>query len=131
MSELTEGVSWLAVIISFVLSFMLGWLWFSPKFFGTPWANGVIGVNIEEGECGKPPALAMITQAFGVFGLAWIIGVCASYNALSTTILIVLTIIFLIISNGKFAMKSNSSVMIESGYIIAMTIIMIICQGLF
>ena len=31
MNELTMDVNWLAVGIGTVLSFMLGWLWYSPK----------------------------------------------------------------------------------------------------
>ena len=129
MSELTDAINWLAVIVSFVLSFMLGWLWFSPKLFGKKWADGVPGVSMEE-DCGKPPALAMISQALGVFCLAWLIGVTASYNALATAMLITLTIILLIISNGKFANKSTTAVFIEAAYIIDMVIIMVICQAL-
>lgn len=34
MGELTTGVSWLAVIIGAIASFVLGWLWYSPKLFG-------------------------------------------------------------------------------------------------
>ncbi len=41
MTELTANVNWLAVIIGFVLSFALGWLWYSPKLFGVKWAEGV------------------------------------------------------------------------------------------
>ncbi len=130
MDELTVGVNWLAVIISFVLSFMLGWLWFSPKLFGKKWADGVPGVSMEDDCGGKPPALAMITQALGVFGFAWLVGVTASYNALVTLMLIVITIILLIISNGKFANKSNTAVIIEAAYILDMVIIMAICQAL-
>ena len=128
MNELTDAVSWQAVVVSFILSFMLGWLWFSPKLFGKKWADGVPGVSMED-TGGKPPALAMITQALGVFGLAWVIGVTASYNALATTILIAVTLILLIISNGKFANKSTSAVLIEAAYIVDMVIIMVICQA--
>lgn len=129
MNELTDAVNWQAVIVSFVLSFVLGWLWFSPKLFGKKWADGVPGVSMED-DCGKPPALAMITQALGVFGLAWVIGVTASYNALATAILISVTLVLLIISNGKFANKSNTAVIIEAAYIIDMVIIMVVCQAL-
>ena len=118
------------MIISFILSFLLGWLWFSPKFLGTPWANGVPGVDLEN--CNeKPVALAMITQALGTFGLAWVIGISISYNALFTSLLIVTTIILLIISNGKFALKNNTAVLIEAGYIATMATIMLACQYLF
>ena len=30
MAELTEGVNWLDVGVSTVLSFLLGWAWYSP-----------------------------------------------------------------------------------------------------
>ena len=41
MGELTTGVSWLAVIVGAVVSFLVGWLWYSPKLFGPKWAEGV------------------------------------------------------------------------------------------
>ena len=129
IGELTDAINWLAVIVSFILSFLLGWLWFSPKLFGKKWADGVPGVSMED-NCGKPPALAMITQALGIFCLAWLIGITASYNALATTILIAVTVILLIISNGKFANKSTMAVVIEAAYILDMVIIMVICQAL-
>jgi hypothetical protein len=39
MEEITANVNWLAVIVGAVLSFVLGWLWYSPKLFGTKWAE--------------------------------------------------------------------------------------------
>ncbi len=39
MSELVDGLSWLAVISGFVLSFLLGWVWYSPGLFGKKWAE--------------------------------------------------------------------------------------------
>ncbi len=126
MLDLLEGVNFIAVIVSFVISFMLGWLWFSPKLFGTQWANGVPGISLDN-DC-KPPALAMITQALGVFGLAWLFGISKFHNSAMVMILMVATLILLIISNGKFADKSNTAVTVEATYIVAMSIIMYICQ---
>ena len=40
MGEITIGVSWLAVLAGAVLSFLVGWLWYGPKLFGTKWAEG-------------------------------------------------------------------------------------------
>lgn len=128
MNELIEGVSWIAVVVSFVLSFLLGWLWFSPKLFGNKWAEGV-GVSLADGS--EMPALAMLTQALGTFGLAWLVGITAANNALLTIILVLLTIMLLIVSNGKFAQKSNAAVTIEALFILAMGIIMVVCQGIF
>ena len=41
MDELTNDVSWLAVAVGAVVSFLVGWLWYSPKLFGPKWAEGV------------------------------------------------------------------------------------------
>ena len=128
MHELTEGVSWAGVIVSFVLSFLLGWLWYSPKMFGKQWAEGV-GVSLSDGS--SMPVSAMATQAIGTFCLAWLFGITASNNALLSMLLIFVTIILLIISNGKYAQKSNLAVVIETAYISAMGLVMLVCQGLF
>jgi hypothetical protein len=40
MAEITENVNWIAVTVGAVLAFLLGWLWYSPKLFGTKWAEG-------------------------------------------------------------------------------------------
>lgn len=128
MNELIEGVSWIGVVVSFVLSFLLGWLWYSPILFGKKWAKGV-GVSITNGS--SMPAFAMISQALGTFGLAWLFGITAAKDALLTVILILFTLILLIVSNGKYAQKSNSAVGIEAAHIFVMGIVMIICQGIF
>ena len=65
MHELTEGVSWAGVVSGFVVSFLLGWLWYSPRGFGRVWAEGA---HVTMG--GPFPAFAMVTQALGTFGLA-------------------------------------------------------------
>ena len=128
MNELTAGVSWMGVVVGFVLSFLLGWLWYSPKLFGKKWADGV---GIEMGDGSTMPAFAMITQALATFGLAWLFGITASNNALYTIILIVVTLILFIVSNGKYAQKNNTAIAIEAAYIFAMGLVMVICQGIF
>ncbi len=127
MSELTEGVSWVAVVVGFVASFLLGWIWYNPKVFGTRWAKGV-GVSLEDS--GKMPVAAMVTQALTTFGLSWLIGITAASNALGLALLIIVTIELFIVSNGKFAQKSNDAISIEAGYILAMGFIMIVCQAI-
>jgi hypothetical protein len=128
MSELTIGVSWIGVVVSFVLSFILGWLWYSPKLFGRKWAEGV---GVSTTDCGAMPVCPMVTQALGTFCLAWLFGITAASNALLTIILILVTIILIVVSNGKFAQKSNAAIGIEAAYIVAMGVVMFICQGVF
>ncbi len=128
MDEITQNINWLAVIVGAIVSFLLGWLWYAPKVFGKKWAAGV---GIEMGDKPKPPAMAMFTQAIGIFLLAWLVGLTATSSALLTILLIVITYIFLATSQGLFVQKSVAAIVIEQGYIVAMLIIMIITQGIF
>lgn len=128
MNELTAGVSWLAVVAGFILSFLLGWLWYSPMLFGRKWAEGV---GVQMGGAGSMPIAAMATQALGTFGLAWLFGITAGNSALLTIILVLVTIMLLIVSNGKYAKKSNAAVGIEAAYVAAMGVVMFICQAVF
>lgn len=126
MNEITANLNWLAVGVGTILSYILGALWYSPKMFGKKWAEGV-GLDIEGPE--KPPVAAMVIQLVGTFLLSWVIGLMATTHALYSAILIVVTIIFLLVANGLFAMKSTYSVCVEGGFIAAIATIMIICQG--
>jgi Protein of unknown function (DUF1761) len=127
MTELTANVNWLAVFVGFVLSFLLGWLWYSPKLFGTKWAEGV-GVKIDT--AGAPQVAPMVLQAIGTFLLAWLVGITAGNNALATIILIAITIIVLMAAGGKFSRKSNYAMWTEVGFVAAMVVIMIAVQGI-
>ncbi|MBT8112581.1 MAG: DUF1761 domain-containing protein [Gammaproteobacteria bacterium] len=101
MEELTTNVNWIAVIVSAVAAFILGWLWYSPKLFGTKWAEGV-GVDLAAAT-GMPVA-AMLTQVITTFLLAWVVGVTAARVTLKTMILITVTILILMIA-GSFSPK--------------------------
>ena len=126
MAELTTGVNWLAVGVGTVIAFMLGAAWYSPKMFGTKWAEGV-GLKLESGA--TPPMAAMLTQLVATFSLAWVIGVLAVSHALFTAILVVLTLVAMIAANGMFAGKSNYAIATECGFMSVLSVIMIISQG--
>ena len=125
MSELTTNVNWIAVMAGTVAAFLLGWLWYSPKLFGTKWAAGV-GIEMSA-DCVMPVA-AMITQLIATFLLAWVIGVAAAHHALMTASLIVITIATLLAAGGLFAKKSHDAIAIEAGFIVAMAVVMIVAQ---
>ena len=127
MEELTMNVNWLAVCVGAVAAFLVGWLWYSPKLFGTKWAEGV-GVTLNDGS--SPMMHAMISQAVGTFLLAWVIGITATTDSLALAILIALTIAILIKANGYFAQKSKYAIMVESGFILVMVIVMITAHAL-
>ena len=58
------------------------------------------------------------------------IGVTAANNALTTAILIVFTIAVLVFAGGLFSQKSSYAIMTEAGYIVAMALVLIVCQGI-
>ena len=126
MEELTANVNWLAVVVGFVVSFVLGWLWYSPKLFGEKWAAGV-GVDL--GSASSMPVAAMVTQALGTFLLAWLVGVTAANEALLTIFLVVITYVMLQISGGLFTKKSNAAIAIDAGFIVAMAVVMIVVHA--
>lgn len=125
MAELTEGVNWLAVGVGTVLSFLLGWLWYSPWLFANKWMEGV-GMK-PDGKVEIPP---LIVQLIGTFLLAWVVGITAAQNALLTIILIAAAFVVLIAANGMFSMKSRYAITTEAGFIAAMAVVMIAVQGI-
>lgn len=113
MNELTTDVSWTGVIVGAVVSFLVGWLWFSPKLFGTKWAEGV---GVELGTAGNIPVGAMVAQFIGLMLMSWFVGVTAVSNALLTVILATVAFIVLAYSGGMFAQKSGYARNVEAGY---------------
>ncbi|OUR60950.1 twitching motility protein PilT [Bermanella sp. 47_1433_sub80_T6] len=128
MNELLDGVNWLAVIVGFMAAYLLGWLWYSPKLFGSKWAEAV-GIDMS-GET-EMPAMAMFVQAVGTFLLSWLVGITAASNALLTIILIAVTLMTLMAAGSMYCKKPGSAIAIEMGYVFTMVVLMIICQGIF
>ncbi len=129
MSELSLNVNWLAVIAGTVASFLVGWLWYSPKLFGIKWAEGV-GVKLTDSKLPKGMAIAMAAQLFGTFLFAWMIGVTAANDAPATAVLVALTIAVLQAASGLYSQKSSYAIATESGFVIAMAMVMILCHVL-
>jgi Protein of unknown function (DUF1761) len=127
MNEITTNVSWLAVIVGAVLSFLLGYFWYSPTLFGAKWAEGS-GVKLNTAD--KMPMLAMATQGIGLLLMSWFVGVTAGNNALWTVILATLAFTVLGFSGNAFSGKSSYARLVDAGYWIAALVIMIIVQGI-
>ena len=126
MAEITMGVAWLPVVWGAGGSFCLGWLWYSPKMFGTKWMQGV---GLSADSMGSP-SHAMAAQAIGTFLLAWVVGITETTDSILTAILIGLTIAVLIKAKGLWANKSKYAIMTETGYIIAMIVVMILAHAI-
>ncbi len=128
MGELLNGVSWLGVVAGAVVSFLVGWLWYSPKLFGVKWAEGV---DVELGDASEMPVGAMVSQVIGLLLMSWFVGVTAVSNALLTVILATVAFTVLAYSGGMFTKKSGYARMVDAGYWLVALVIMIVCQGIF
>ncbi len=128
MEEITANVSWTAVIVGAVVSFLVGWLWYSEKLFGTKWAEGV---GVELGSANEMPMDAMAYQAVGLLLMSWFVGVTAGNNALLTVILATVAFTVLQMSGGKFARHSSYANHVNGGYWLVALVIMVISNGIF
>ncbi|MVO15995.1 DUF1761 domain-containing protein [Parasedimentitalea huanghaiensis] len=128
MEELLQGVSWAGVIAGAIASFMLGWLWYSPKLFGVKWAEGV---GVQMGAANEMPTGAMISQISGLFLVSWLVGVTAVNNALFTIILAVVGFSVMGYAGGMFRQNSAYARAVDAGYWLASGVTMVICQGIF
>lgn len=128
MAEITMGVSWLAVIVGAVVSFLAGWLWYSPKLFGPKWAEGV---GVEMGTANEMPVAAMASQMIGLLLMSWFVGVTAASDALLTVILGTIAFTVLAYSGGAFRKNSAYARNTDAGYWVVALVIMVICQGIF
>lgn len=128
MNELTGGVSWVGVIAGAVVAFLVGWLWYSPKLFGTKWAEGV---GVKMADASAMPVGAMISQVVGLLLMSWFVGVTAASNALLTVILATVAFAVLAYSGGMFAQKSAYARNVDAGYLVVSLVVMVVCQGIF
>ncbi len=124
--ESLGNVNWLAVIAGTVVAFLVGWAWYSPKLFGTRWAEGS-GVSLNRPD--KLPMFAMVTQLAALFLLALVVGVTAVTHALLTAILAILAVATFTASMGGFVRKSSYAITVDFFYIVVAGAIMIVCQG--
>jgi hypothetical protein len=128
MSELAANVSWLAVLVGAALSFLAGWLWYSPILFGRKWAEGV---GVKMGTASDMPVAAMAVQVAGLFLMSWFVGVAAATDGLGMAALATLAFTVLAYSGGLFTRKSGYARATDAGYWIAALVIMIAVQSVF
>ena len=61
MTELTIGVNWLAVMAGAVIAYLVGWAWYSPRFFGERWARAA---NVEYSTTPRSPRWPCISAGW-------------------------------------------------------------------
>lgn len=127
MEMLTTNISWIAVLVGAVISFMAGWLWYSPILFGPKWAEGV---GAEMGTASEMPVAAMVFQGIGLLLMSWFTGVMTAANLTAVAVLGTLAFVALAYSGGLFTKKSAYARFVDAGYWIVSLILMIIVQSI-
>jgi len=117
--EYYTHVGWVSVIVGAVLSFLLGWLWYSPRLFGEKWAEGS-GVKMDS--AGKMPAEAMGTQGIGLLLMSWFVNVAGGNAGLRA----LLAFGMLAYSGSSFTGKSQYAKFVDAGYWIASFVVMVV-----
>ena len=121
-------VEWLPVVVGAVVSFLVGWAWYSPKLFGKKWAEGS-GVSLSSAS--KMPVFAMVSQLTALLLLSIVVGLTAAINALLTAIVAILAVAFFTASMGGFVQKSGTAIGIDFFYVVVAGFLMIVSQGIF
>jgi Protein of unknown function (DUF1761) len=127
MTELTDGVNWIAVLAGTVAAFALGMLWYGRMMFQRVWAAGTHNIAPPD----RVPMGAMALQVLGTFLMAWLIGITAIGDRLLTAVLVILAIAALMLAGGLMSQKSQAAALVDAGYVVAMGIVMIVAQGVF
>jgi len=121
MEELLQMVEWVPTLVSFVFAFGLGWVWYSPILFQKGWLAG-IGVSFDDN---SPMLSAMVVQALGTLLFALIINIASTAGDLMYAILVGVTLEIIVKANGLFSQKYKYAIVVESGYILAMTALIV------
>jgi hypothetical protein len=121
--EYYTHVGWVSVIVGAVLSFLLGWLWYSPKLFGEKWAAGS-GVKMDAAS--KMPAEAMATQGIGLLLMSWFVNVAGG----NVGIRALLAFAVLAYSGSSFTGKSQYAKLVDAGYWAASFVVMMVVRRL-
>ena len=125
MTELTIGVNWLAVMAGAVIAYLVGWAWYSPRFFGERWARAA---NVEYST--TPPVAAMAMHFSGMVLLSWFVGIMAREGLLATTLLLMIAGAVLGYGTDGYLKIRTDGKLINAGYWIVCVIVMIAAQAL-
>lgn len=121
MQELLSNIEWVVVLVSFVLSFGLGWLWYSPVLFYEKWNAGKGG-----GVWQAPMWMPMAAQMVSTLLLAIITNMASSDGHVGHAILVAIIIAGFIKANGLYSGKSRYAIGVEAGYIMAMIVLLVV-----
>lgn len=120
MEALISQIEWMPVLVSFLISFALGWVWYSPKMFYKKWYTGRAVEFVAH-----PMWMPMSAQLGSTLLLAIVVNLATTDGHIAHAVLVAITIAGFIKANGLFGGKSKAVVSIETGFVLVMTAIMI------
>ena len=123
MQEVTSHLDWLAACVGAVVAFGAGWLWYPPWVFGRQWATG-LGLSLES----KPPMEPMLAQIAGLTLLSLFIA--AADNAPGLVLAAVAAFLALGYSGEGFAGHPRWVRLINAGYLLLASLLMLLAQAL-
>lgn len=133
-------VNWLAVATALVASMALAKTWFTPKTFGNPW-RGYTGITpADSKKAGKRPiVLTLFANIVTVIALAVAINVCAVFFK-ETSVWLAVFVGFVawlafsattLATHNAFEQKPQKLTLINSGYQLALFVLVSLIIGLF
>ena len=121
------NLNWVAVIFGTIAAFGLGMLWFSPRMFGKAWSAGSHNLTPP----GSPPIIAMLLTFVALFLLALVVGMTETNQAIGTAIAAIFAAALIVGGMDLFSQKSGKATLIDSGYIVASGVLMVLAQAVF
>ena len=121
-------INWTAVLVGWVVAFVVGFLIYAPFAFGPKWAAGS---HLEGKTPDKMPMGAVFAQGLATFLLALIIGLTETAEAIDAAILAILTVAAFAFALGSFGLKSMFARVVDTGAVVVFGILMILAQGIF
>lgn len=126
MGELFAGVDWLGVALGAVLSFGVGWFWYSPKGFYPAWSASS-GVKHEPSD---PMGAAFGSLTVGLVLYAVFVGVMMARGQTGPLVLGIIAFIVMGYSNNAFKKLGAVSRTVDAGSWAASGLLMILAQWL-
>jgi len=129
MIELTD-VNWIAIVVSTLVAYVIGGVWYSPKLFGQVWMDEHGHTEESLGNPAKAMGLTLITSTVSSWVLAVLISnmnIARIQDGAVLGILIGIGILFATrFSDGLYNNQSTKLALIEGGYRAVYTLVVCI-----
>jgi hypothetical protein len=124
MEAFIAQIAWTPVLVSTVSAYLLGWAWYSPVMFYKKWMEGKGGNVVSH-----PMWMPMSAQLGATFLLAIIVNIFMTYDNVIMSVLVGLTIAGFIKANGLYSGKSKWAISVETLYVLAMVVLMLVVNS--